>query len=156
MPVTAAIKLAVARELAEAGSVRAASLTGEQGGYRLTLRTDASERVLATKDGQPRLFPRLEAAAKLLRELGIQRFEVDASNHVAAEARRRPDRAEAMRVKEADARYAAFLHARTVAALAAADAAPDAGFSSTEAKAQMGALKSALQRQLDEATQGAA
>lgn len=81
---TTVIKLATARELIDAGSVRNAGLIGQPGGYAVLLRYGMQERVIGTKAGTPRIFSRLEAAAKLLRELGIVRFDVDAANYAPA------------------------------------------------------------------------
>lgn len=95
---TTVIKLATARELIDAGSVRNAGLIGQPGGYAVLLRYGMQERVIGTKAGTPRIFSRLEAAAKLLRELGIVRFDVDAANYAPGDVTRtRPDRQAALR-----------------------------------------------------------
>lgn len=93
------VKLSTARELVEAGSVRAASIIGQAGGYAVLLRIGMQERALASKAGTPRLFTGLDAAARVLRDtLGVARFEVDASGYHAGNVRRRrPDRAAALR-----------------------------------------------------------
>lgn len=75
------VKMAVARALVAAGSVRAASVVGQPGGWAVVLRVGVAERVLEARSGQVRLFVTLDAAARLLRELGIVRFDVDAANY---------------------------------------------------------------------------
>jgi hypothetical protein len=75
------VKHAVAKALVAAGSVRGATVIGQPGGWAIVLRVGIGERVLAAKRGGVRMFATLDAAARLLRELGIVRFEVDATHH---------------------------------------------------------------------------
>ncbi|CEE16381.1 hypothetical protein [Xanthomonas citri] len=93
------IKLDTARELAVAGSIRDAVLLGQRGGFLIIFRMGMSKRVLATKYGVPRLFSGLDAAAKVLREISIIRFQVDASGLIKDDStrRRRPDRSAALK-----------------------------------------------------------
>jgi len=109
------VKLATARELAAAGSVRDTILVGQDGGYAVLLKIGMQERTLATKEGAPRLFSGLDAAARVLREqLGIAHYHVDASGFAIGEAirRRRPDRAAALKQTHADAAYLSHLQER--------------------------------------------
>ena len=140
------IKLAVARELAAAGSLRTAVLVGQSGGYTVRLGTDAAQRVLATKDSAPRVFPKLQAAAKVLDELGVRRYEVDASRFEPAATRHRPDRAEAMREKELDAKYMDYLRQ----AVLESRADPGPPVSSEEAARRMERLYAQYRQQMDE------
>lgn len=78
------IKMAVARALVAAGSVRGASVIGQPGGWAVVLRVGVAERVIEARSGHVRLFATLDAAARLLRELGIVRFDVDGANHAPA------------------------------------------------------------------------
>jgi hypothetical protein len=149
---TATVKLATARELAQTGSVRQASLLGQHGGYAIVLRVGMSDRVLATKSGAPRLFAQLDRAARLLRdELGIARFAVDAANYAPGNVVRRPDRAAALLQQTEDAAYAAFLRERTEVAAAQADAHPDTILSNADAEARVKTRAAALQARLDRA-----
>lgn len=92
------VKLAALRDLVDAGSVRVADVVGQKGGWALLVRLGMAERVLAAKDGTPRVFGTLEAAARLLRELKLTDFTVhQAGYQVDAGRRTRPDRAAAMR-----------------------------------------------------------
>lgn len=111
MPQT--VKLATARELAAAGSVRDTVLVGQRDGYAVLFKLGAGERVLATKEGSTRLFSGVDAAARVLRELGIARFQVDATGLTEGDpGRRRPDRSAALRRTHHDAAYLAFLQER--------------------------------------------
>lgn len=74
------VQIATARALVAAGAVRAASLIGQPGGWAIVLRVGVSEQVIESKRGGVRLLRSLDAAARVLDELGLRRFEVDASN----------------------------------------------------------------------------
>lgn len=91
------IKEPVMRELVRANSITKACLIGKAGGFAVSIAYAAEERLLATSRGDIRLFT-LEGAQKYLCELGIPRFEVDASGYLPGRLRKaRPDRAEALR-----------------------------------------------------------
>lgn len=74
------VQIATARALVAAGAVRAASLIGQPGGWAIVLRVGVTEQVIEAKRGGVRLLRSLDAAARVLDELGLRRFEVDASN----------------------------------------------------------------------------
>lgn len=106
----ASVQLATARQLQESGSVQATTVAGQRGGYAVRFTVANGERVLATKAGHTRLFSGVDAAAKVLRTLGIARYTVDASALAPADSpRQRPDRAKAMKQTHEDAAYLAFL-----------------------------------------------
>ena len=90
------IKEGTLRELVQAQSVRSATVLGRPGGYAISVRYGMTERALATSRGGLRLFT-LDAAGKFLRELGLPRFEVDATGFEPGRMRpARPDRATAL------------------------------------------------------------
>lgn len=90
------IREATLRELVQAQAVRSAIALGRPGGYAITFRYGMTERALATSRGGLRLFT-LDAAGKFLRELGLPRFEVDATGYEPGRIRPpRPDRATAL------------------------------------------------------------
>ncbi len=90
------IKEATLRELVQAQSVRAATVLGRPGGYAISVRYGMTERALATSRGELRLFT-LDTASKFLRDLGLPRFEVDATGYEPGRIRQaRPDRATAL------------------------------------------------------------
>lgn len=85
------------RDLVASGAVREATVIGMRGGYAIRVRHASVYQLLASSRGDMRLFT-LDAATKLLRELGIPRFTVDATNFEPGRIRKpRPDRAEALR-----------------------------------------------------------
>lgn len=85
------------RELVRAHSIDRACLVGRSGGYSITVWYASEERVLATSRGDIRTFT-LENAGKFLLEMGLPRFEVDATGYQPGRLRKpRPDRAAALR-----------------------------------------------------------
>lgn len=143
------IKLATVRELAGAGSVRETTLVAAADGYTITFALENSERALGTKDGAPRLFSGVQAAARVLSKLGITRYRVDATATAGADPTRRsrPDRAHALKQLHDDAAYLDQI--RDAVAESRADARP--ALSSVEARQQMDALKARLSRDLQSA-----
>lgn len=90
------IREATLKELVHAQSVRSATVLGRPGGYAISVRYGLTERALATSRGGLRLFT-LNAAGKFLRDLGLAKFEVDASGYEPGRIRpARPDRATAL------------------------------------------------------------
>ena len=108
------VQLATARELAATGSVRDTVLVGQRDGYSVLFKVGAGERALATKVGSVRLFSGVDAAARVLRDIGIARYRVDASELMEGDLvrRRRPDRAAALRRTHENAAYLEFLQER--------------------------------------------
>lgn len=117
------VKMATARELVDAGAVRHATLLGQKGGYAILLRIGMKDQLLATKEGSPRLFVQLHAAAKLLRdELGVARFDVDATHYAPGDVTRKSPRVSALRRSEQEAiRHDRWFRERVSATLDKAD-----------------------------------
>ncbi len=91
------MKTQTLQELVSSGSVIGARLVGLQGGFGITICLGSAESLLASSRGEVRRFT-LDTATKYLRQIGISRFEVDASNFEPGRMRKpRPDRAEALR-----------------------------------------------------------
>lgn len=115
------VKLDTARQLVDAGAVQGAEVIGLPGGWAVQLKTYSSVRTLATRQAEPRMFSTFETAVKVIREqLGLHgRLVVDPEKWapIGMHTRRRPDRSAAMKLKDSDARYAAFLRERTQHAL---------------------------------------
>jgi hypothetical protein len=107
--------------LVEAGAVRAAHVIGQAGGWALFVKYGMAERFLAAqRSGKLRLFRRLETVMAYLKDLGIHRFEVDASGYDAAEAKahyKRPDRAEALKRAHEAAEHDAWFRGQVQGAL---------------------------------------
>lgn len=140
------IRLATARELAQAGSVRETTLIATSDGYTISFALENSERALATKDGAPRVFSGVQAAARVLAQLGITRYRVDATATAGADPARRarPDRARALKRLHEDAAY--LDHIREAVAESRADARPP--LSNSDAGQHMDALKARLSHAL--------
>lgn len=86
--------------LVEAGAVRGAHVIGQVGGWGVMIRYGMLERPLAaTRSKKIRTFKKLETLVAYLKEIGISRFDVDATQYDPATVQTytRPDRAEAMR-----------------------------------------------------------
>lgn len=143
------VKLATARELVNAGAVIQAEVVGLPGGWTVHLQTSNQARVLSTKTNEPRRFGTFESALKVLRDLGVRPdlLHVDSARWEAEgpAGRRRPDRSAAMKLKEADARYAAYL--RESVQQARDDTRP--GLSSAAAERHMDKIKARHRAQLD-------
>ena len=98
MNVNSIVKLAALRDLVDAKSIRGATIVGEKGGWAVAVRYGQAERVLAGRDGEPRLFAKLDTAAKQLLDLGLVSFEVHGSDYEDTPTRSaRPDRSVAMK-----------------------------------------------------------
>ncbi|MBY0577468.1 MAG: hypothetical protein K2P57_00310 [Burkholderiales bacterium] len=86
--------------LVEAGAVRAAHVTGQIGGWGVTIQYGTNERPLAaSRSRQVRIFKKLETVASYLKNIGIKNFDVDVENFDSTTIKTysRPDRAEAMK-----------------------------------------------------------
>ena len=97
---------ATLERLVEAGAVRGASIVGQPGGWGVVVQYGMTERVLAAKRGAVRIFRNFETMAKYLKNIGIVRYHVDASNFDPAALqveRSRADASERMRKAHAAA-----------------------------------------------------
>lgn len=86
--------------LVETGSVSAAHIVGQQGGWKIQVRYGAHEPSLsAQRSRQIRLFKKLETLVAYLQGVGIHHFDVDASDYdpVKVKTYTRPDRAQALK-----------------------------------------------------------
>ncbi len=95
------IKEPALREFAIAKAIDAISVFGRAGGYVITIHHGSYARTLVSSRGNFRLFT-LDNAAKYLRAIGVERFEVDASGFTPGRIRSpRPDRAAALKATKA-------------------------------------------------------
>lgn len=91
------------KELCAASAARDFCVVGlTEGGFGVTAACGSSDqgtqRILSTSRGGIRRFAAIDTAAGFLRELGVQRFTVDLTQHVPGRVRGpRPDRSEALR-----------------------------------------------------------
>jgi hypothetical protein len=75
------IKLEALRELVQAGTVKAATILGQKGGYAVVANIGMAQRPLGTKAGEVRMFSTTDTAVKVLRELGVVQFHLDVSQY---------------------------------------------------------------------------
>lgn len=103
---------ATLKRLVEAGAVRGASIVGQPGGWGVVVQYGKTERVLAVKRGAVRVFRKFETLVPYLKEMGIERYQVDATQFdpVAHKTgRKREDAAERMKNAHEAAAYKSWL-----------------------------------------------
>ena len=87
--------------LVEAGTIRAAHVIGQAGGWALLVKHGMTDTFLsAQRSGKLRLFRKLETVMIYLKGLGISNFDVDASAYDIETAKtnhKRPDRTESLK-----------------------------------------------------------
>lgn len=109
-------------ELVEAGALRGAHVVGQPGGWSLRVKYGAVERSLAAqRSRQVRVFRRMETLVSYLKDVGIERFDVDAADYEAEGGKSRPDRAEAMRRTHEAAAHHKWFREQVEAAVAEGD-----------------------------------
>lgn len=110
------------KELIVADAVRAARVSGTQGGYHIVIQYGNAERTVSarTRHGavNPRLFRSLDAVSRYLRELGLTRYEVDDSGYVEQDGPKRSDRTEAMKKMHAAANHTRWIQTQLQEAIA--------------------------------------
>lgn len=145
---TATIKLSTARELGAAGALHAAEILGCPGGYQAVLKVGNCDRALATKNGAPRLFASIDAAARALRAVGLaSNIELDTRGYSPpSDARTRPDRSEALKDVHRKAAYVAWLTEKVQASLAD----PQPAVPAAEVEAHFARKREALRKGLKE------
>lgn len=107
--------------LVEAGAVRGANVVGQAGGWGVVIQYGMTERVLAAKRGAVRIFRKFETLAGYLRDIGIVRYQVDATQYdptAQQGERRRGDAAERMKRAHEAAAYDDWLRTKVTASLA--------------------------------------
>lgn len=109
-------------QLVEAGALRGAHVVGQPGGWSLRVEYGAAERALAAqRSRQVRVFRRMETLVSYLKDVGIERFDVDAADYEAEGGKSRPDRAEAMRRTHEAAAHDKWFREQVEAAVTEAD-----------------------------------
>lgn len=63
--------------LAGAGAIRGASVIGQPGGWGVVFQYGSTERALAAKRGQVRIFKKFDTLAIYLKQIGIEHFKTD-------------------------------------------------------------------------------
>lgn len=92
------IREPVLRELIRTAIPISAVIKGTKRGFSVVARFGDRDTTLETARGDVRIFASLDTAALFVQELGLQRFEIDMTDHQPGRLRKaRPDRAEALR-----------------------------------------------------------
>jgi len=65
--------------LAEANAVSGANIIGQPGGWGVVIKYGMTERALAAKRGSVRIFRKFETLVGYLKELGVVKYQVDAT-----------------------------------------------------------------------------
>ncbi len=106
--------------LVAAGSVREASVVGQPGGWGVVIQCGMTERALAAKRGAVRVFRKFETLAGYLKDMGVTRYQVDATGFDPAAlkaGRRRDDASERMKQTHEAAAHDQWFRAQVKAAL---------------------------------------
>ena len=137
--------------LVAANAVRGANIVGEPGGWGVVIRHGRlRQRLAATRSKQARVFKRFETLVSYLKEMGISRFDVDATEFDATVSSHhsRPDTSATLKQAHAALAHDKWVRAQVVQALEQA-AAPGAEWVSNEevmalSKARRAAWRSAV------------
>jgi hypothetical protein len=112
------------QRLVEAGAVRGAQVIGQPGGWMVMVRYGMMERPLASsKSKQVRLFRQFDTLVTYLRDIGIAKYDVDATHfdRDSLTARRNPSATARMRRAHASLRHDAWFREQVKGAVAEAD-----------------------------------
>ncbi len=107
-------------QLVAANAIRGANIVGEPGGWGVVIRHGRlRQRLAATRSKEARVFKRFETLVSYLRDMGISRFDVDASEFDAAASRRstRPDTSATMKQAHAALAHDKWVRAQVAQAL---------------------------------------
>jgi hypothetical protein len=140
--------------LVEAGAVRGAHVVGQVGGWGVMIKYGMLERPLsATRSKKIRTFKKLETLVTYLKEIGISRFDVDATQYDPATVQtyRRPDRAEAMKQAREAIEYDRWFRGEVEKALIEADDPSTKWVSHEEVTASWAAKRAELVKRIEEA-----
>jgi hypothetical protein len=106
--------------LVEAGAVRGANVVGQPGGWGVVIQYGMTERALAAKRGSVRIFRKFETLVSYLKEIGVAKYQVDATafDPVAFKSERhRVDASERMKRAHESGEYLKWLEAKVAVSL---------------------------------------
>jgi len=105
--------------LVDVGAVRGAQVVGQKGGWSVVVRCGMEDRPLAVERGSIRLFKRFETLVGYLMDIGIPKFDVNASGYHpdAPAGHKRPAQAKAMRALHQAAAYQQHFQAEVLSAM---------------------------------------
>jgi hypothetical protein len=131
--------------LVEAGAVCGTDVVGLGSGWGIIVKYGMTERALATRRGAAvRTFRKFETLVSYLKNVGISKYNVDASNYdpTRIDAARRPDRSAALKRTHEEAAYNAWFREQIQASID--DHSP--AVSHEDAKAQFADRKATLRK----------
>ena len=70
--------------LVEANAVNGANIIGQAGGWGVVIKYGMTERALATRRGTVRVFRKFETLVGYLKEMGVAKYQVDATDYDSA------------------------------------------------------------------------
>lgn len=138
--------------LVEAGAVRGANIIGQKGGWGLVIQYGMTERALAAKRGAVRIFKKLETLVSYLKDMGIAKFQVDATLYdpeVIKVERSRSDSAVRMRQAHEAVAHDQWFRAQVEQAITEANDPNAEWVSNEEAAASWSVKRSALAAQIE-------
>lgn len=134
--------------LAQSGAVRSATAVGAIGGWKLIVQYGTTERAVTTRRGPVRIWRHFETLAKYLKDLGLARYQVDATGFVpsveAAAHKKRPDVAARMKQAHEAAAYETWVRAQVQASIDD----PRPSISHEEVEAHFANKRDALRRRI--------
>lgn len=141
--------------LVEAEAVRAAHVIGQPGGWSIVVKYGMTELPLAaTRSREVRIFKKLETLVGYLKDLGVNRFDVNASDYdpEGGKTVARPDTSAALKRAHEAAAHDKWFREQVADAIAEADA-PGAEWVPHEVvKADMAKQRAALQKRIAKAS----
>jgi len=138
--------------LVEAGAVRGAHVISQIGGWCVIIKYGMLERPLAaTRSKEVRKFKKLETLVNYLKEIGISRFDVDATGYdqSSIQTYKRPDRVEAIRKNQEAIEHDKWFREQVALALVEADDPATEWISNDDVAASWTLKRAELQKRID-------
>ena len=133
--------------LVEAQAVRGARVVGQAGGWGVVVKYGRTERLLAaTRSREARVFKKLDTLVGYLKEIGIERFDVDAVNFdpTTVTTYSRPDASQALKRAHEAAAHDKWFRAEVEQGIAQADDPATAWVSQDDATASWAKKRAAM------------
>lgn len=133
--------------LVEAGAVRCTHIVGKPGGWGVIVKYGTTESPLAaTRSKEVRVFKRLETLVGYLKDIGISRFDVDATDFDSASVKtyRRPDTSATLKLAHAALGHERWFREQVAQAIKEADDPAAQWVSNETAMAQSAKRRAAL------------
>lgn len=138
--------------LVEAGAVRGANIIGQKGGWGVVIQYGMTERALAVRRGAVRIFRRFDTLVGYLKELGIAKYQVDATQYepeALKVERKRDDSAERLKQAHEAAAHDQWFREQVEQAITEANDPNTVWVSNDEAAASWSAKRAALTAQIE-------